>query len=477
MLRWVESVNQQGKFAGVTGFVTDPRTGETLSSDIVFENFQIQDYYVTRIDAYLQTIGASPGLYTSGAWPLPTDAQGNPLSANCNLGDTVPIVPAVVTQTHNGQSTLYQKMQNYLYKPASSYGALGPQDFVPQQDSDFFRAYFTYLPYIIYADPTTNPYVTPESSASNTSPSDQMWNMISQEQQFHALAGSIDQGFVPYDIGSSTGPSDALTFMNTYEAMSLNHNSYKYAQKELGNILAANNMGNNNNAQDTVNDFSFESVMAKDARQCVSTPAQPAPHWESKQEWIDSLVTTYWSQVMWHEFGHAMGLTHNFMGSLDQTNFPVQLGPTGAPVLDSNGNPRYKLYPSSVMEYNARPDRVFWGAGWGPYDQGAIGWMYGNNGSTPSAGTGTALGVSGQVSPTSPWNDPYGWRSNGTEIQYLVCNETQEKYTPLCREDDIGITPSEITANDIDNYEWQYQWRNFRQFQKIWDDPTTPTSR
>jgi hypothetical protein len=88
---------------------------------------------------------------------------------------------------------------------------------------------------------------------------------------------------------------------------------------------------------------------------------------------------------------------------------------------------------------------------------------------TPPAGS-TAKGVSGQVSATSPWYDPNGFDAMGNEHTFLYCNEKHTKYTPLCRAGDIGTTPSEITANEIDAYEWQYQWRNFRQYRKIWDD-------
>jgi hypothetical protein len=52
----------------------------------------------------------------------------------------------------------------------------------------------------------------------------------------------------------------------------------------------------------------------------------------------------------------------------------------------------------------------------------------------------------------------------------LFCNEAHLAYTPLCRQDDDGSTPSEIIANEISSYEWGFQWRNFRQYQKIWDD-------
>src|SRR5262249_61666297 len=127
----------------------------------------------------------------------------------------------------------------------------------------------------------------------------------------------------------------------------------------------------------------------------------------------------------------------------------------------------------SAMEYNAVPDRVFWGAGWAPCDQGAIAWIYANPGGKPNPSAppnATAQGISGQVNPTYPWNDPKGFRADGSEIQFLFCDERHTRYTPLCRAGDLGTTPSEITANEIENYEWQYQWRNFRQYRKVWDD-------
>ncbi len=104
MIRWVESLDQQGQWAGVTSFVTDPRTGETLTSDIVLENFQIKDYYVDRIDAYLQSVGASPGIYPNNWGPAPlyqtTNSAGEivyqPMSATCAVGQSAPILPQVV---------------------------------------------------------------------------------------------------------------------------------------------------------------------------------------------------------------------------------------------------------------------------------------------------------------------------------------------------------------------------------------------
>src|SRR5262249_19340822 len=52
-IRWMSDKDMQEGYAGVTQFTVDPRTGETLSSSIVINDFAIKDYYVQRIDAYL----------------------------------------------------------------------------------------------------------------------------------------------------------------------------------------------------------------------------------------------------------------------------------------------------------------------------------------------------------------------------------------------------------------------------------------
>ena len=236
---------------GVTGFTTDPRTGETLTSDIVLENFQIKDYYVDRIDAYLQSIGASPGIFPNNWGPSPFVACDPSTDKACsaggkktmptssNVGDAAPIIPAVVRATHNGSDTLYQKMQGYLYPPSNGpSGPLGPSSFIVPQDADFFRAYF-YLRYSIPCrlrrpehEPVRYPF---ESGATNTSlgNADVEDNRSRTRQQLHALSAAIDQGHPAYDLGSATGSQDALDFLSTYKNLTVNHRNYLYAKEEL----------------------------------------------------------------------------------------------------------------------------------------------------------------------------------------------------------------------------------------------------
>jgi hypothetical protein len=219
--------------------------------------------------------------------------------------------------------------------------------------------------------------------------------------------------------------------------------------------------------------------MSRAARTCVDG------HWETKEEWLDKLTTTYNALTVWHEFGHLVGMEHNFMGSIDAPNFPHFKVANCDPNKDATKCDRIGMYASTVMEYSATPDRIFWanesgGPGWGSYDRGAIGWLYANAGTLSDdvrkqyadqvTKNGTPDTPSGQISNSMPWNDPFGFKDDGkTEFKFLYCNENHTRYTPTCREDDLGTTPSEIIANELEAYEWQYAWRNFRKDRKVWD--------
>lgn len=529
-IRWSSDKDAEDIFAGVTQFVTDPRNGETLSSSIVINDFALKDLYVQRIDEYLKEIGASDDINSVDANGNPTEWPTTPTgaSANCKVGDTAPFSTPTAVANHNGTSSLFDKMQTYLNRPAQSNGHLSPMDFTVKQDDDFLQAYYALLPYEVFGDPDANPFVIREGGAGTLGPAE-IWQRTQLDLQQRQIAGNIDKGLEPYEgYSGADGVKNATAFLNNWRSLTQNHYELEHIKQ-----LQLKQMGRHLDSPDA---FSFETIIAKDARQCIDTGS--GPHWETKQEWIDSLTSTYWSQVLWHEFGHTLGLSHNFMASLDKNNFPGKYtytwsedhpdeqvpdatctppstNPDGsdAPsvdpctqgvcndaghcvecVQDSDCTPiapnlpvkcdtsknvctshidhtdtRYGLYANSVMEYNAVPDRIFWQQGWGPYDQGAIGFIYGNNGTHDVVADNTAS-ISGQTSATTPWNDSSGFDANGKEIQYLFCRDEQITYTPFCRQGDIGTTPSEIMANAIDQYEWQYKWRNFRLYRKYWDN-------
>ena len=470
-LRWLSDKDSESGFAGVLQHYADPRTGEVLNANIELSEFEIQETYALRVNAYLASVGANPD-FLNGNWP---DGP-----AGCQVGDTMPLIPTVPNPNHddnlavapsvenkNAASPLYGKMQQYLGKPVNVWGSLGPKDFIlnhNDDNGDFYRAFYPLVAYNIFADPDVNQFVVREGGTGVYGPST-IWPMLDAQRQFHMLAGTIDRGLEPYtDVEGVEGVKNATAFINNWNDLTTSNGGYQLARNFAPHAATFDEPGA----------FSFESVIARDARHCIAG-TDGTNHWETHDEWVQNLTDTYWRQVAWHEFGHAVGLTHNFMGSIDKNNFPV--------MTDAKGKTSYGMYSSSVMEYNSNPDRIFAAGGWAPYDVAAISFIYANNGDHSNrVGDTNSKSLYGQASPTAPWNDPNGFQKdaqgnyikdaagNPVERPYLYCAEQHLKYTPFCRQGDLGTTPSEIVANDIEMYEWNYNWRNYRSYRKFWNN-------
>jgi hypothetical protein len=457
--RWVSDQDMQDYFAGVTLPGFDPRTGEIVNETIEFNDGPVKEF-AQRIQAFLTSIGA-------------TQPAGMPMSGPCTAGTTAPIVTSTVLSNHNANSSLFTKMQTYLGLHGSdpSNDHLGPQDFVAAQDSDFYNAYFALAPYETFGDPDMNLFVYREGGQGVYGPAG-VWGALQQETAFKQLTATINNGAQPYQAADGAqGVANAVAFANQMRDATNGHQLLQLMRMVMFPGVR----------MDVPGAFSLETVMEQDAQQCING------QWETMDHWTQHIIDTFWQQVIWHEFGHGMGLEHNFMGSLDRPNFVTQRDGMGMPITDANGNARYNMYSSSVMEYNASPARLAWTPGWGTYDKGAIAWIYANNGPQPhdpakDATVAMTSPLSGQIAGAAPgqeypYKDPLGFCASndldckaGAERQFLRCDETHLRYSPMCRQGDLGTTPSEIVANDIDDYEWQYQWRNFRDYRKVWDE-------
>ena len=465
-VRWIDDLDGNQGFLGFGPSSADPRTGEILQGTINLANY-VQKELAYKIDFFLKSVGASYGLDY-------VDKDGNPqewdTDGTCALGDIKPLKNAVVAANHNANSTLYNKMQQYLQLPATTYGNLGPSDFTAKQDADFFQAYYAIVPYQMFADPDSNPFVIREGGNGIYGPA-AYWDMMAKESEFQKIAAVVDQGLSPFEgVTGTEGLKNATAFHNKFRDLTINHKNletskvYNYRQQ----------------VYDTPSAFNFIQIMAHAARHCMQA-ADGSTHWESKDEWVTNLSHSFWDHISIHEFGHTLGLQHNFMGSVDKNNWPIKMGADGkTPVKDAAGNFVYTLYTSSQMEYGVRGSDMYNTLQWGKYDLGALGWTYSNaqNKDMPIPNVATKRGdsISGQslakTDPAfkAPWNDPYGVDDKGGEIQYLYCHHEHTKYTPLCRTFDAGSTPSEIMANAIENYEWEYNFTNYRVYRKYWDN-------
>jgi hypothetical protein len=461
-VHWVSDIDANTGWLGYSPNSSDPRTGEILNANVNLSDAS-NKAMAYQIDFYLQGLGASQGLGYSSPGGTPQDWPTTPagLSGACTVGASVPLVNSVIEADHDGNSTLFTKMQQYLGKPAGTYGNLGPDDFIVNQDQDFLTAYYTLIPYAIFADPDTNAFVIREGGQGIFGPAN-FWDLMANEVQFHQIAATIDQGRQPFpgDITGTDGLANTTSFVNNWRQLTQNHSDLVYAQKFI----------TSQQVYDAVDPTALVQVGEHAARHCIATTGG-GTHWESKDEWVSDMITSFYDMISIHEFGHTLGLSHNFMGSVDQPNYPVKKDANGKPLKDANGNPEYAFYTNSVMEYSASMAWVFDQKQWGPYDMGALGWAYTNNAAKPLAAGQTSSSITGQLDATTPYNDKLGFQSDGkTEIQFMSCHDEHQKYTPLCRTWDLGSTPSAIIANQIDTYDWNWNFTNFRVYRKFWDN-------
>jgi hypothetical protein len=474
-IRWENDLDTDSPFFAVTQFQPDLRTGELVSASINVADEPLKAYVGQRLQAYIEAVvGYNPADPTSDIFadpppdpttpPTPTNPHPT-LPSMCTTGQTVPLTSAAVQANIFAQSTLYQKMAQYLPKPADGAASPGPMDYIYQHTgdagTDFFKAYSALTPYLVYADPTMNQFVTP--SDLGPPPGVQaLPNLLHQETVFQQALYDTDhaQSGIENAGSGQAGMLDLYNKIDSFRQAWQGHRDYVYKWKALPHSLMRG---------DTPNLVSFTSLAQRGSRLCVNGA------WEKQADWLKRVVANEYEYVVWHEFGHIMGMEHNFMGSVDKANWPTYKA--------SDGSTQYAKYSSSVMEYSQSWDDAGWASatnGWLAYDHGAIGFIYGNNLSQSKMGpvavpAGSATpGISGQVSATIPWNDPFGYQG-GAETQFLYCSHQHLRFTPLCRMDDVGSTPSEIAAADIESYDWNYKWRNYRNFYKVWDDSSYGT--
>ena len=124
-----------------------------------------------------------------------------------------------------------------------------------------------------------------------------------------------------------------------------------------------------------------------------------------------------------HEFGHTLGLKHNFYGSVD--------GSLETVISDSSED----IHSTSVMDYLTFAQIINLGYGWQPYDENAIIYAY-SDGKTAH-------------------------KRYGKNI-YAYCSDEHLTLNPLCNAYDSGSSPSEILYSLIQNYDASYWNQNYK---------------
>lgn len=144
---------------------------------------------------------------------------------------------------------------------------------------------------------------------------------------------------------------------------------------------------------------------------------------------IDTIV--YRTSI--HEFGHNIGLRHNFYGSADKKNFRIPVP------IEKNGK-KVESRTTTVMEYMSLEDEVYLEHDWEPYDEAALSFGYSG----------------GKLNP-------------GKGKNLLYCTDEHRPTNALCNHWDYGSSPSEIVMSLIKRYENLYRVINYRNNRAYWD--------
>lgn len=160
----------------------------------------------------------------------------------------------------------------------------------------------------------------------------------------------------------------------------------------------------------------------------------------------DAILPRMYVQTFVHEFGHILGLRHNFKGSYDAKNFYT---PQEAQSLGLHTAPAY----SSIMDY-AQSDLNSLGT-FGKYDLAALRFGYKRE---VENNKGNFINVTGSLSKMS---SEIGVK--GLELKtYEFCTDENAGLNTGCSRHDEGTTRKEIAMSYVQDYELGYKYRNFR---------------
>lgn len=369
---------------GMAEMVFDPRTGETLSATLNMYDWPDR-LYANLLKDYIKGITKD------------TFDKNSPLKEPCKPGDTVKIDDTLLKSKYKSTS-LYTKLVSYMNEE--------PGKWVPERSDDFRKYMAMLLPEIRFAHPGWNNYV----STSAGSMAARYHKMAQKEAQFRQLMNRVEGGESPFSGHVAHSPEGIKAGLATIKATKegiRNHIQLRAYEKMLHGL---------HNVCGMHDGWQLGPAMVRAARVCKKNGK-----WETVDEWTQRVVDTYFKVFATHEFGHNLGLRHNFYGTVDKKH--MNEGEFTSSIMD---------YPYTHAEAGSVPK-------FQPYDVMALKWIYGGDKYKPD--------------PKENW---------------LYCTDEHSAFSPFCTTWDVGTTPSEIIKNAIDSYEWNYKFRNFRAYRKFW---------
>jgi hypothetical protein len=433
---WHHDIDTTLGLLGYGPSTADPRTGEVLSATLNLYNIGL-DIYRYRIQNFLEAKGGLAKPDPEKPWeeieclegetvkpgdPLRCADEGKQAEKLCdenNAGGERDCpqegkdAEAACVGTPRLGSALFVEMRRTMDIPEAT--ATGTKaDFVPKATQPEFEKNFQrILPELRYAEPGYNAYVYRTGDHQSRLPDLQA--KMAKDRAFQEKLDRIANNQNPFEgkaLYSRDGIESQLGFMDEFRDWQKVHTELKDDREQL---FARNNVH-------VFEDTDAIQAIAKSARHCVARGDRKFT-WESDAEYSARIIDRVVFKTAIHEFGHNMGLRHNFYGSAD----PVYM--------------RTDEVSASVMDYVAPWAEATTPRAWGRYDELAMSWIYGDKAAQDGA----------------------------LAENPLYCTDEHRSRSPLCRAFDLGVTPAQIVLNSIEEYDWLYDLRNKRAYRKFWD--------
>ena len=405
---WFQNLSGNGGLLGYGPSTSDPRTGEVFSANVNAYNYAY-DLFRFLSEVYLEDAGADPSLLeeecTPGDTLSPEAGQARCLEDNaaCAEDDSC----EVVCPETRLKSALFEEMR-FVMDLGDDRSTGTAQDFIPKPQVDTFGDdLHRILPEIRYSYPSWNAYVyqsPPKGMVAH-------WEeLMASEATFQDMMMRITEGENPFEgipLHTAEGIQMQNDFLQEFRLWRTNHRRYTAERQMLKGMRNMYEMDPGD----------FLDAVSKSARLCKEDRT-----WEDNAEYSDRILKGVIRQLMFHEFGHTIGLRHNFYGTMDSKY-----------MADSH-------ISSSVMDYVSLQAEAGNSHGWGAYDALALQWIYGDEEAREAA------------LAESP----------------LYCTDEHRILSPLCQAYDYGTTPAQIVLNAIESYDWNYRFRNRRAYRDFW---------